>query len=96
MDATVGVTVAMAYPNPTAAATVVTGVQIIYLFNTYIQATIQTEHANTRFWQCTSRTGDRMVSSRFVGSGGAYMQKPVYTHPTLREDATQDVIMYLF
>ena len=60
---------------------------------------VQTEHANTRFWQCleqcTSRTGDRMVSLRFVGSGGAYMQKPVYTHPTLREDATQDV-MYLF
>jgi hypothetical protein len=63
---------------------------------------VQTEHANTRFWQClgqcTSRTGDRMVSLRFVGSGGAYMQKSVYTHPTLhiRRDATQDATQYLF
>ena len=51
-----------------------------YGCSNYIQA-FRTEHANTRFWQClgqcTSRTGDRMVSLRFVGSGGAYMQKPV-------------------
>ena len=83
MDVTVGVTVAMAYPNPTAAATVVPGVQII--------AGVQTPSTPTRaFWQCTSRTEDRMVSLRYVGSGGAYMQKPVYTHPTLRirRDAT--------
>ena len=86
MEATVGV-LQWHIHTPQQQATVVTGVQSV--------AGVQTEHDNTRFWQClgqcTSRTGDRMVLLRFVGSGGAYMQKPVYTHPTLRvrRDATQ-------
>ena len=76
MEATVGV-LQWHIHTPQQQATVVTGVQSV--------AGVQTEHDNTRFWQClgqcTSRTGDRMVLLRFVGSGGAYMQKPVYTHP---------------